>query len=444
MGSCTVGIYSPPFATFILNGMRPPQSITQFLSVRTVHFLTNGLAILLIGLVPLSAVAKPQLATNPTGIRFGGVVVGQTETLLVTVTNTGQASATISAITSNNSEFTASPLTLPLLLAAGQSVDLSVTFTPTSRGWTSGAIQFSSNAPNPIFTFQVEGTGMSKEGVTATPSAASFGDVLMGHSATVPVVLTNDLSWKVTLSTVTTSGSGFSLSGPALPLTLTAGQSATFNVTFNPQSPGTVGGLLVVNNVTMTVPLTATGTAPGQLVVAPLPLAFGSVPVGTTETEPITMSAVGASVTVSSSSSSSSQFVLDGASFPLTIPAGQSMSFNVAFTPKSSGTASGSLSFASNASTPQTTESLSGSGTVPVYSVNLLWNASADVTGYNVYRSTSTNGTYAKINSSLQASTAYTDTTVVSGQTYYYAATSVNSAGQESTRSTPPVQAAIP
>ena len=87
---------------------------------------------------------------------------------------------------------------------------------------------------------------------------------------------------------------------------------------------------------------------------------------------------------------------------------------------------------------------MSGVGTVPVYSVNLYWNSSTDVVGYNVYRSTAANGNYSKINPSLQPSTSYTDSTVASGQTYYYAATSVNSAGQESGRSTPPVQAAIP
>ena len=64
--------------------------------------------------------------------------------------------------------------------------------------------------------------------------------------------------------------------------------------------------------------------------------------------------------------------------------------------------------------------------------------------GYNVYRSTTPTGTYAKINSTLDPNTAYTDTTVVAGQTYYYAATSVSSGGQESTKSTPPVQAAVP
>jgi hypothetical protein len=275
----------------------------------------------------------------------------------------------------------------------------------------------------------------------------------MGTSATVPVVLKNDRSWRVALSAVQTAGSEFSISGPAFPLILSAGQSVTLNVTFAPQSTGMTGGSLsILGPFLLVIPLTGTGTATAtaaaQLTITPAVLNFGSVPDGTTATQSISLSAVGSSVTISSSASSSSQFVLNGASFPQTIPAGQSVSFNVAFTPKSSGTASGSLSFTSNASTSGTLESLTGigtaNGTATQYSVNLSWNASSDVTGYNVYRSTAANDTYSKINSSVNPNTAYTDSTVVSGQTYYYAATSVNSSGQESALSTPPVEAAIP
>jgi fibronectin type 3 domain-containing protein len=136
---------------------------------------------------------------------------------------------------------------------------------------------------------------------------------------------------------------------------------------------------------------------------------------------------------------------LDGASFPLTIAVGQSMSFNVGFTPQKSGTVSGSLTFVSNASNPLAVESLSGTGTAAQYSVNLFWNSSlSEVAGYNVYRSATATGTYSKINSALDPSTAYTDTTVVAGQTYYYEATSVTSSGQESAKSTPPVEAVVP
>jgi hypothetical protein len=443
MGICTAGIYICRHGRFILQSMRLPQSILRPLSVRTDNFLTTGLVIFLFGMLPLSAAASPQLASNPAGVRFGGVVVGQTETLLVTLTNSGAATMTVSSMNVTNSDFTAAQLSLPMSLAPGQSFDLSVSFTPTALGRASGSVIFS-NVSAPAFSLLVEGSGVYSERLTASPSAASFGNVALGQSATVPITLTNDRNFPVSVSGITTTEGAFSVSGPSLPLTLAVGQSATFNVIFTPQTAGTVGGTLLVASPTLIVPLSGTGITAGQLVVAPAPLSFGSVTVGQTGTEPITISAVGASVTVSSASSSSSQFALNGVSLPLTIPAGQSQSFNVVFTPQSSGTVSGSLTFGSNASASQTTESMSGVGTTPVYSVNLYWNSSTDVVGYNVYRSTAANGSYAKINSTPQPSTAYTDSTVASGQTYYYAATSVNSAGQESGRSAPPVQAAIP
>src|SRR5216683_693312 len=148
-------------------------------------------------------------------------------------------------------------------------------------------------------------------------------------------------------------------------------------------------------------------------------------------------------VTISSAASSNSIFVLNGAFFPLTIAAGQSVSLNIAFTPTSQGTASGSLSFASTASTSQATESLTGVGILPQYTVNLSWNPSTSVVaGYNVYRGT-TSGVYSRINPTLDSGTAYADGTVVSGHTYYYAATAVDSAGVESVYSTP-IVATIP
>jgi len=61
------------------------------------------------------------------------------------------------------------------------------------------------------------------------------------------------------------------------------------------------------------------------------------------------MSASGAAVTVSSDSSSNSRFILEGAAFPITIAAGKSLTFNRGLYSDSSGSESGTLSFASNA-----------------------------------------------------------------------------------------------
>jgi hypothetical protein len=187
------------------------------------------------------------------------------------------------------------------------------------------------------------------------------------------------------------------------------------------------------SNATLNIPLSGTGGASGQLSFSPTTLSFGSVAVGSNATLSGSLTATGAAVTVSAANSSSSEFVISGLTLPVTIAAGQSAPYSVKFAPNATGTASGSLTFTSNASNASLAESLTGTGAAATqHSVHLTWTASANVSGYNVYRGTVSGGPYTMINSSLDATTAYTDSTVISGQTYYYVVTAVNSSSQES------------
>jgi hypothetical protein len=78
------------------------------------------------------------------------------------------------------------------------------------------------------------------------------------------------------------------------------------------------------------------------------------------------------------------------------------------------------------------------------HTVTLTWTADASpVAGYNVYRSTVSGGPYTRINSALNAATNYVDNSVLSGQTYYYVTTAVNTAGAESAYSNQ-VTASVP
>jgi fibronectin type 3 domain-containing protein len=70
---------------------------------------------------------------------------------------------------------------------------------------------------------------------------------------------------------------------------------------------------------------------------------------------------------------------------------------------------------------------MTGTGTAAIqHTVNLTWTGSANAVGYNIYRSTLSGGPYTLINTSLDGTTAYTDDTVVSGQTYYYVTAAVD------------------
>jgi fibronectin type 3 domain-containing protein len=65
------------------------------------------------------------------------------------------------------------------------------------------------------------------------------------------------------------------------------------------------------------------------------------------------------------------------------------------------------------------------------------------VAGYRVYRGTVSGGPYTLLNGSLVTVATYTDTTVVSGQTYYYVTTAVDSSSNESVYSNE-ISATIP
>ena len=161
------------------------------------------------------------------------------------------------------------------------------------------------------------------------------------------------------------------------------------------------------------------------LSVSPNPTSVGSVVVGLSGTQTGTLTATGANVVVSSVSlggTNPTEFSISGLSFPVTVTTSQPVPFTVAFTPGATGAASATASFASNASNSPTA-ALTGTGlAAPVNTVTLSWTASSssDVAGYNIYRAISTGacGSYSKINSGLNASTAFTDTSVVDGQAY--------------------------
>jgi fibronectin type 3 domain-containing protein len=78
------------------------------------------------------------------------------------------------------------------------------------------------------------------------------------------------------------------------------------------------------------------------------------------------------------------------------------------------------------------------------HSVALSWDASpTPVAGYNVYRSTVSGSQFARVNSALIPSLAFTDTGVRGGWTYYYVTTAVDLNGGESAPSNQ-VAASIP
>lgn len=184
--------------------------------------------------------------------------------------------------------------------------------------------------------------------------------------------------------------------------------------------------------------------AAGELAVSPSTLDFGKVAVGTHKVQTGTLTAGGSSIRVTSADWRGEGYAVSGIVFPLTVGAGQSISFKVTFAPNRGGSSAGKISFQSDAGNVAQA-AFNGNGTHTTgHSVTLSWRpAAASVVGYNVYRGVASKGPYAKINSSLRPKATFTDASVTGGETYFYVTTAVSKNGWESKYSNQ-VQVTIP
>ena len=273
--------------------------------------------------------------------------------------------------------------------------------------------------------------------LTASPSPVDFGAVSDGSTTTASVVVTNtSTTTGATVTQATVTGTGFGLGAmPALPVVIAAGQSMTLAVTFSPTKGGSVSGSLSVTSdaadANLAVPMTGNGLAAGQLAVSPSTMQFGNIAVGTALPKTGTLTAGSTSITVSTIDQTATGYTLSGITFPATIAAGQSVDFTVTFAPQTAGSFPGNIAFVSDA-TNLPSLSLAGSGTQAVsHSATLNWNDTQQVSGYNVYRGTTSGGPYStKLTSSPISTPDYVDVTVQSGATYYYVATAVDANGE--------------
>jgi hypothetical protein len=389
-----------------------------------------------------TGVSSGLLGASPASESFGSLTVGSQSSQTVTLTNNTSSTVNISQAAVSGSGFTLSGITTPLAVDTSKSATFTVTFAPKATGGASGNVTITSDAPNPSLSVALTGTGAALGALGANPTSLNFGTVQTGSNQPLPETVTNTGGSTLTISNVGVSGTGFAVQGISTPVTLTAGQSASFTVTFTPASAATASGSVTVtsngSNPSLTIALAGSGTtAVGQLSASPTPVAVGSVFTGTSGTAMGNLTATGANVTVTAASTGNSRFVISGLSLPVLIAAGASVPFTVTYSPLVAGADSSTLSFTSNAQVTTTTDTATGTGAAaPTHTVTLTWTASSStgVSGYNVYRAiyASSCGGYTKINgATLVSAMTYTDSAVTDGTNYCYATTAVDSSNNE-------------
>jgi hypothetical protein len=207
------------------------------------------------------------LNITPSSASFGNVAVGSTASQTIQLSNTGTAALTVSQLSVTGTGYSTGSVTLPITLNAGQASTFNIQYKPTAAGSGTGSVSVVSTAPNSPATITMSGTGVAAtQALSLSATSLSFGNVNTGTSATHGVTVTNTGNASVTISQIGVSGAGFSLTGAAVPITLSSAQSLTLSVIFNPAAAGSVtGSVTVTSNASgspATISLSGTGVQP--------------------------------------------------------------------------------------------------------------------------------------------------------------------------------------
>ncbi|MGA8504075.1 MAG: choice-of-anchor D domain-containing protein, partial [Candidatus Sulfotelmatobacter sp.] len=195
-----------------------------------------------------AGLADGQLAVSPTTQSFGSVAVGSQSTQTVTLTNNGASTVNLSQVSVTGTGFKLSGVTTPIALNTSQSTTFTVAFAPQSIAAASGSVTIQSNASNPMLTIPLSGTGVAEGALGSSSTSLAFGSLQVGKNEALSETVTNTGGSSLTISQVGISGTGFTLSGITTPLTLAAGQGASFSVSFTPASAGNSSGNLTITS----------------------------------------------------------------------------------------------------------------------------------------------------------------------------------------------------
>jgi len=397
------------------------------------------------------------VSLSPGTLTFSNQSLGTTSAAqVVTLSNTGNASLSITSISTtgtNHGDFSETN-TCGSSVAASGNCTISVTFTPTATGTRTAAVSISDNAAGSPQTITLTGTGTA---ATASLSVTSltFSSQNVGTTSTAQsVTLSNTGNATLSIASIALGGTNSAdyAQTNTCGSSVAASGNCTISVTFTPTATGTrTAAVSISDNAAgspQTVSLSGTGTAPA-VSLTPTSLSFASQPIDTGSTaQTVTLTNSGnATLTITSlvpTGANASDFTEITDTCGGSLAAGGNCTLEVMFTPSACGPRTATLSITDNASGSPQTVGLSGTGT---HDVILTWTASTTpgVTGYNVYRGSTSGGEGpAPLSSSPISGTTYADANVQAGQAYYYMVTAVSSNGTTQSADSSEASAAVP
>jgi hypothetical protein len=223
---------------------------------------------------------EPDLTVSAQSLAFGAVPVLNTSPLTLVLSNIGEASLSVSAITFSPADGPfALQGTAPTSVGGGATQPLTVTFTPPAQESYQGALVIASDDPtNPSLSIALTGQGSTQCQLTVVPNPLDAGQVGQGDTTLSSLILTSAGTAPCIINSIAlgpgTDPSFTFASSTATPATIPntgANDSVPISVRFSPsaQTPATATGTVVIgstdpNNPSLSVPIS------GECILAPV------------------------------------------------------------------------------------------------------------------------------------------------------------------------------
>lgn len=200
-----------------------------------------------------------ELSPAPGPLVFPNTPLGSSNTLPVTLTNTGTKAVTISSIKAINDYSTSN--NCGSSVAAQGICTINVTFKPKASGARPGALMVVSSDPASPERVDLVANGL---GIVLLPQKLAFGNQKVGTtSAPQTVTITNQNSKSVLIGEMIPTAE-FIVSGNNCPATLGTHKSCAIEIEFSPNAAGSVSGDVYISDSDFSSPQFVTVSGTGQ------------------------------------------------------------------------------------------------------------------------------------------------------------------------------------
>ena len=194
----------------------------------------------------------PQIYTPSTNLIFSNTTVGNSSNFVVQIFNNGSAPLSVDSIKVNGNVFSINPVSLPVQILPGNSISITINFTPVDYAFYQGSVSIYSNDPvTPVVTINLSGRGLLPGArIGITESSHNFGNIWVGEEAITfwKFKIFNKGNSTLGITNIQFGLPEYTFTSPSIPFNIISTDSVEITVYFYPQSIGNYTDSLRISN----------------------------------------------------------------------------------------------------------------------------------------------------------------------------------------------------